>query len=299
MTENRFIKIKQVLWVILFANIGVAVLKIVIGSLIKSSSMTADGFHSLTDGSSNIIGLIGIKLASKPVDEDHPYGHRKFETLAGLLISGMLAIAGFKVIYEAVLRISHPAELQVSLQSILVLLLTLAVNIFVCTYEYGQGKKLDSYILISDSMHTKSDIFVSIGVLVTIVSIKLGVPQIIDPLASIVVAGFILHAAYEIFLSSSDILVDKAAVDTEKVRDIVMAFPQVKDAHKIRSRGTNDDLHIDLHIMTEPDMSVEESHNLIHDIEEEINNQLKKNVQVIVHIEPFKEVADNNIVQGP
>jgi divalent metal cation (Fe/Co/Zn/Cd) transporter len=90
MENNNYKKVKQVLWIILFVNFGVALLKIIIGNSIKSASMTADGFHSISDGTSNIVGLIGIGLASKPVDKDHPYGHNKFEVLSGLFIGGML-----------------------------------------------------------------------------------------------------------------------------------------------------------------------------------------------------------------
>ncbi len=290
MGKDNFKKIKQVLWIILFANLGVAVLKILIGSIIKSASMTADGFHSLTDGASNIIGLFGISIASKPIDEDHPYGHKKFETLAGLFIAGMLLFIGGKIIFDAISRFVHPVTPSVSFESIIVLLVTLGLNIFVCLYEYRQGKALNSYILISDSLHTRSDIYVSIGVLITLICVKLGLPTIIDPIASIIVAGFILHASYEIFVSTSGILVDKAAIDTQKVKEITMEFKEVKNVHKIRSRGSENELYVDMHVMTEPNMSVEDSHNLIHEIERKMKDKINKNVQVIVHIEPFYKV---------
>lgn len=287
MSADIYRKVKQILWIILFANLGVAALKIVIGTIINSSSMTADGFHSLTDGSSNVVGLIGIRLASKPIDEDHPYGHRKFETLTGLFIAGMLFFIGGKIILGAIGRFANPVIPNITIESLIVLLATLCINIFVSVYEYKSGKKLGSQILISDSMHTRSDIYVSIGVLATLICIKMGLPSIIDPIASLVVAGFIAHAAYEIFKDNSDVLVDKAVVDKEKIKDITLSFEQVKDIHNIRSRGSDNDLYIDMHIMTDPDMSIEESHKLIHDIEEKLRDEINKNVQVIAHFEPF------------
>lgn len=287
--SNNFDKVKQVLWIILIANLAVAVLKIVVGTIIKSTSMTADGFHSLSDGSSNIVGLIGIHIASKPVDEDHPYGHRKFEVLGGLFISGMLFVIGGKTIMDALNRLANPVAPDITVESLVLLLITLFVNVFVCVFEYKKGQKLNSQILISDSMHTKSDIYVSVGVLVTLACIKLGLPPVIDPAASFIVAGFIFHAAYEIFKNNSDILVDKVAVDTERIRSITLSFDQVKDAHDIRSRGSADDLHIDMHIMTAPDLSVEKSHELIHSIEEKMRENINKNVEVIAHFEPYKE----------
>jgi cation diffusion facilitator family transporter len=289
MSSTFYKRIKKVLWVILFANFIVALLKILVGSLINSSSMTADGFHSLTDGSSNIVGLIGISLASKPVDEDHPYGHKKFETLSGLFIAGLLFFIGAKIIVGAAGSFIYPSSPSISLESLIILIITLFINIFVSSFEYRQGKKLNSFILVSDSLHTRSDIFVSVGVLVTLIAVKLGLPSFIDPLASLVVSGFILHAAVEIFRSAGAILVDKAVVDTEKIKELTLHFEDVKGVHKIRSRGCEDDIYIDMHILTEPHMSVEESHTLIHDIEKKLQDELTKNIQVIIHIEPFYE----------
>jgi cation diffusion facilitator family transporter len=292
MNASNFKKIKQVLWIIMFANFAVALLKIIIGSIVKSASITADGFHSLTDGSSNIIGLIGISLAAKPMDKEHPYGHKKFETLAGLFIAGMLLVIGGKIIMVAVNRFLNPVTLHITLDSLITLIITLCINIFVCTYEYRRGKKLKSYILLSDSLHTKSDIYVSLGVLFTLLCIKLGLPPIIDPIASLIVSLFILHASYEIFKSAGSILVDRAVIDTEKVRDLTLEFDQVKGVHNIRSRGSDDEVYIDMHILTEPNLSVEKSHDLIHAIEEKMRNEINDNLQVFVHLEPFYEMKN-------
>lgn len=290
--NNYFKKVKQVLWIILFANFAVAVLKIIIGTIINSTSMAADGFHSLADGSSNIVGLIGIQYASMPVDEDHPYGHRKFEVLAGLFIAGMLFMICGKIVMDAVDRLINPILPGITLESLIILLFTLFVNIFVCIFEYKKGKKFNSHILISDSMHTRSDIYVSAGVLFSLIGIKLGLPPVIDPIASFIVAGFIFHAAYEIFKNNSGVLVDKAVVDTNLIRSIALSFELVKDTHNIRSRGCQNDLHIDMHIMTEPNLSIEKSHELIHSIEERIREDINKNAQVIAHLEPFGKGTD-------
>lgn len=289
MRAEVYKKVKQVLWIILFANLGVAVLKIIFGTIIKSASMTADGFHSLSDGSSNIVGLIGIQIASKPVDEEHPYGHRKFETLAGLFISGMLFFVCGKIIMDTISRFMNSVVPNITLESLIILLATLFINVFISVYEYKRGRELKSQILLSDSMHTRSDIYVSIGVLVTLICIKIGLPPIVDPIASLLVVGVIIHAAYEIFKDNSNILVDKVVVSSEKIKNIALSFEQVKDTHNIRSRGSENDLHIDLHIMTEPDMSVDESHKLIHSIEDKIREEISENVQVTAHIEPYNE----------
>ncbi|MGL5314165.1 MAG: cation diffusion facilitator family transporter [Peptostreptococcaceae bacterium] len=287
MDTNNYKNVKQVLWVILFANFAVAILKIMIGTAIKSASMTADGFHSISDGSSNIVGLIGISIASKPRDKDHPYGHRKFEVMASLFIGAMLVFVAGKIALDAIDRFKNPITPNITVESLIVLLITLCINIFVCTYENRVGKRLNSYILISDSMHTKSDIFVSIGVLATLVGVKLGLPAIIDPITSLIVAGFILHAAYEIFKESTGVLVDQAMVDEDYIKLIVEEFEEVEGVHKIRSRGSKSDIHIDMHVLVNPEISVEKSHILTHNIEDKIKQKLDNNVQVIVHIEPY------------
>lgn len=294
MELDFYAKIKKVLWIILLANFGVALLKIVIGISIKSSSMTADGFHSISDGSSNIVGLIGISIASKPNDKDHPYGHRKYEVMSSMFIGAMLVFVSGKIILDAIYRFKNPITPTITIESLIILLFTLGVNLFVCTYENRIGKKLNSYILISDSKHTRSDIFVSLGVLVTLIGIKLGLPAIIDPITSLIVSGFILYSAYEIFKESTGVLVDQAVVDEDTIRVIVQTFDEVKGVHNIRSRGSENDVHIDMHILVDPNISVEKSHILTHEIEDKIKNDISKNTQVIVHIEPYynKKIND-------
>jgi cation diffusion facilitator family transporter len=289
MVDGKYKSISNVLWIILFLNFIVAAAKIVMGTMINSGSMTADGFHSLTDGSSNVIGLIGIGAASKPVDKDHPYGHKKYETLTGLFIVGMLVFLGFKIISEAITKLMNPVIPEISTASFVVMFVTLCINIFVTRYEHRKGLELSSTILVSDAMHTKSDIYVTIGVITTLVAIKLGAPAVVDTIASVVVAGFILHAAYEVFKSASGILVDSQAVEAERIERVTLAQEGVKGVHKIRSRGTNDDIYIDMHVKADPNMSLVDSHKLMHEIEDAIRGELNCDVQVIIHIEPVED----------
>jgi len=285
--EIRYKKISKVLIDIFFANIFIAILKIFLGYITKSASLSADGYHSLTDGFSNIIGLIGIKFASKPVDDDHPYGHKKFETLSCLFIAGMLIFIAALVVVNAINRFLNPVIPNVTIVYLIVLLIALGTNIFISIYEYKKGTKLNSEILKSDAIHTKSDVFVSIGVLFTMIIMKLGFPPIIDTIVSLVIAVVILHAAYEIFHDNCSVLVDKCAVDKEVIKKVLLNFSDVKGVHKIRSRGRFDDIFIDMHILTNPDMSIKQAHELVHSIENYLIVELDKNVQLVVHLEPW------------
>jgi cation diffusion facilitator family transporter len=287
--DGGFRKVQQILLVILLLNLLVAGAKIFVGSVIKSAGMTADGFHSLSDGFSNVVGLIGVYFASQPEDDRHPYGHNKFETLAGMLISIMLFLAGGKVVLGAVRRFRAPIIPEITVESLLLLLVTLVINIVVCVVEYRKGEELNSQILISDSMHTRSDIYISAGVLITLAGIRFGLPAVIDPIVSLAVAGFILHAGYEIFQETSGVLLDSVAVDSGAIREIVMGFEDARDVHDIRSRGSRNSLSIDLHITVDPKLDVETAHKLVHDIEDAVRGKFGAHAQVIAHVEPDEE----------
>lgn len=284
---DKYKKVKNILLFILVANLAVTVMKIVVGSLTNSSSVLADGFHSLSDSASNIVGIVGISIAARPKDKTHPYGHTKFEMLSSLFIGMMMVFIALKIVSEAILQIKNPESLNMTTISFVILIITLIINIIVTKYEYSVGKKVNSYILVSDSLHTKSDVYVSLGVLITLICIKLGFPVIIDKLVSFVVGIFILHGAYEIFKSTISILVDSAVIDENIIREIVVEFSEIKYIKNIRSRGCENDIYIDMDIMVEPDMTVEKSHELTHNIENTMREKLNKNIQVATHIEPF------------
>lgn len=296
---EKFGRIKRVLWSVLCANLLVALVKIGIGTIIKSVSMTADGFHSLADGSANLVGLIAIYFAAKPVDEDHPYGHKKFETVAAVLIAQKLGFLGFKVLTRAVRGLANPEVPAISTASLLVLAGTLVINVFVAGYERKMGKRLQSDILLADSAHTRSDIYITVGVLLALTGIKLGLPARIDSLISLVVAVVIFQAALEIFLTAAGTLTDRAAIDRKTIAELVYQFKEVKDVHQIRSRGRADEVYVDLHIETDPAMSVEEWHQLSHEIEEMIRSSTGKAVQTLIHVEPHVPDAPKQELVAP
>lgn len=285
--DEIYKKVKLVLWIILFANIGVAITKIIAGYLINSASLSADGIHSMSDGMSNIIGIIGITIASRPEDKKHPYGHKKSEIIASLFIGAMLLLLGINIFYTGVDRFINPQDLNITTISLISLIITIIINLCVTIYEMKKGKEYNSYILISDSIHTRSDILISVGVLISLLGMKLGLPYVIDPIISLIISLFVLYASYEIFKESIGILLDSAVVEEDKIVEIVKGFNQVRDIHKIRSRGSENDMYIDMHIMIDPDTSIEESHILSHKIEEEIKNKVNINCQVIIHVEPY------------
>jgi cation diffusion facilitator family transporter len=247
--------------------------------------MTADGFHSLADGTSNIIGLIGITLACKPPDKDHPYGHKKYETLFSLGIAALLFFVCYQLFVRAVERLHHPVSPEINIGSLAVMIATMAVNILVMSYEYREGKRLKSDILVSDSMHTRSDIFTSASVILAIIFIRMGYP-VMDPIVTIMIAFFIAYAAFTIIRQSSNVLCDTISIDDSKIEKIVLSVKGVRACHKIRTRGREDDIYVDLHVQVNPEMHVDRAHKISYEIEGAIKSGIQGVTDVVVHIEP-------------
>jgi cation diffusion facilitator family transporter len=275
-------------------NWGVAAAKLFYGWLTRSASMTADGFHSFSDGSSNIIGLIGIWIASRPIDETHPYGHKKYETLTSIGISILLFLVCFNVVREGILRFLHPVVPQVNANSFLVMGITLAINITVMIYEKRRGVVLKSDILISDALHTRADILTSSSVIVTLIAIIFGYP-ILDPIASLVISVFIALAAVDILRESSRVLSDGVAIPIEEIKKVVLSIRGVKECHQIRSRGREDDIHIDLHVLVDPEMHMHRAHHLSYAIENKIKRDFHGVTDVMVHMEPLEDKNERQI----
>ncbi len=286
--RERYLKIRWVLIYVLLLNWGVAAVKLFYGILTRSASMTADGFHSFSDGSSNIMGLIGIWVASRPIDESHPYGHKKYETLTSVGIAILLFLVCFNVVREGVLRFIHPVVPRVDITSFLVMGITLAINIAVMTYEKRAGIILKSDILISDALHTRADILTSSSVIVTLIGIKFGYP-VLDPIASLLISIFIGYAAVGILKESSRILSDAVAIPIEEIEKVVFSMEGVRECHRIRSRGRPDDIHIDLHVLVDPEMHLHRAHHLSYAIENKIKRNFQGVTDVVVHMEPMEK----------
>lgn len=282
---EKFSQIRRILIVILVLNWLVAFSKIIYGLITKCASMTADGVHSFADGASNVIGLVGIWVASKPSDQSHPYGHKKFETIATLGIAVVLFIAAFDIFRDAFLRIFTPVVPDVTIFSFAIILITMAINVFVMRYEHKKGHELTSDVLICDSMHTRSDIFASMSVLITLVSISLGFAYL-DVIVASLIALLIAKSGFDILKMSSKVLCDGSVIAASDIEAIVGNIPGVKSIHNIRTRGREDDVHVDLHVRVDADTRVDDAHKLSHLIAGTLKGKLSGVTDVIVHIEP-------------
>ena len=282
---DHFDKVRKILIIILLLNIFVAISKIAYGLISNTLSMQADGYHSLFDGVSNIIGIIGIRIASKPPDKNHPYGHQKYETMASIAIAILLLFVGVEILQSSIERFTTGSQPCITSMSFIVMVITIGINLFVTTYEHKKGVELNSEILIADSMHTKSDIYVSLSVIAGLIAIEIGYP-VIDPLIALIIAIVIVHAGISIIHQSSYTLCDVSRIDDESICCIVEAMEGVIECHEIRTRGGANDIHIDLHIKVVPDMHTDKAHALAHDVEERLKDNFEGVSDVVVHIEP-------------
>jgi cation diffusion facilitator family transporter len=285
---SRLKKVRRVLLYTLVLNLFVAVAKIIYGYAMDSISMRSDGFHSFFDGTSNVIGLVGIWIASQPPDKEHPYGHRKFETLSTVAIAAMIFATGSEILREAYLRLSVPHDIEVSAMSFIVMAVTLTVNIGVMMYETRKGRELKSDFLTADAMHTQSDIYISLSVVISLIAAKAGY-SIVDIIAAFVITLFIARMGFSILKSAANVLADAACIDPEDIEKVVMNIHGVKDCHGIRTRGNRDFVNVDLHVLVDPDEKIKDAHTIAHNVEDAIKRGFRSVVDVVIHVEPYKK----------
>ncbi len=284
-TEPRYTEVRRVLVRILFLNLAVALTKIVFGQLSGSISILSDGFHSLTDGASNVVALVGLRLAQKPPDANHPYGHRKFETLAAGGIALFLLIIVVEVAQAAFFRFRSGGAPSVTPASFAIMFASLAINIAVGRAERKAAHRLSSELLFADARHTQSDVLTSIAVIASLAGAAYGYP-ILDPLAALVIVGFIGYAGFEIARDTARILSDEIVISEEDVRRVVQGVPQVLGCHHIRSRGSSHHVFLDLHVWLDGTTPLTDAHAISHIVKDILMERYPQIADAIIHIEP-------------
>jgi cation diffusion facilitator family transporter len=284
---RNFRAVRRVLWITMGLNLIATAAKLIVGYWTDSLSLIADGFDSVFDSASNVIGLVGIYLAARPADDDHPYGHRKAETMTALFISSLLFLTTWELIESAVERLRDPSLIQarVNVWSFGALLVSIVVHLTVVRYELRAGRRLHSDVLVADALHTRADIFVSLSVVGGLIAVKLGLP-IVDPILAIVVALLIAKIGIDIIREGSPTLMDKVAVSPEQVQGIALSVPGVLACHKVRSRGHETASYVDLHIQVDPAMSIQQAHAIAHEVQRQVCDRFVHVQDATIHIEP-------------
>lgn len=278
--------VRRIMAVVLALNVFVAAAKFFFGLLTHTSSIQADGIHSLFDACGNLVGIIGILIASRPADYNHPYGHAKFETYASAIIGALLLVAAWEIGSSAVRHlVDGTVEADVGPLSFLVMIVTLGINIGVTAFERHSARRLSSEILSADAHHTLSDVAVTCGVIAGLVFVRLGFPQA-DPVMSLVVAFAILASACEVFKRANASLSDMARIPAVDLRSCVAEVEGVKGCHEVRTRGTETAIYVDLHVLVDPEMTIRDAHELSERVERHVSERFPAVRDVVVHLEP-------------
>jgi cation diffusion facilitator family transporter len=282
----RYAAVERVLLRVLVLNLGVAAAKIAFGYASGAISILSDGFHSLTDAASNVVGIIGIRAARRPPDEDHPYGHRKYETVAAAAVTVFLLLVMVEVLRNAYNHLTGRAELHdITVASFAVMAVTVGVNLFVIKYETREAERHASEVLLADAMQTRGDVWTSLTVIAALAGARSGVP-ILDPLAALIVAAFIGHAGFQIARATTGILSDRIVLADADLERVVMSVAGVLGCHHIRTRGSADHVFLDLHVWLPADMRLTEAHDLSHLVKDRLMARYPQIADAVIHIEP-------------
>jgi cation diffusion facilitator family transporter len=282
---DRYTEVTAVLYKVLFLNLAVAVVKIALGYYTGAVSIVTDGYHSLTDSASNVVALVGVSVARRPPDANHPYGHRKYETMASLGILVFLVVVLVEVLTAAADRFVNGGTPRVFPEGIGLMAITLIVNVFVVSYELREGRRLNSEVLRADAKHTRSDVLTTGAVLGALLGVWWGYP-LLDPMAALLVAGFIGHACWGIAQEASRILGDEIVIAESEVRAVVQSVPGVIGCEKIRTRGSADYAFLDLHLWLNGDTPLRDAHSASHVVKDRLMAKFPALVDVVIHIEP-------------
>jgi cation diffusion facilitator family transporter len=281
-------RVRGVLGFALALNGLVAVAKVLVGARANSLSVIADGLHSGVDAAANLIAILVLRLAEAPPDQDHPYGHSKYETLAAFVLSGLLLLTAFELARAAVGRFLAPQPTSVTALTVVVMLLTLLANLTVTFVETRAARRHGSEILLADAAQSRSDAYVTLGVLGGLALDHWGWQQA-DAVLAFVVAGFIAYAAYSVFRTAMPVLTDRVVHDPAQIARVVRDVPGVRSVHDIRSRGGPRESFVQMHLVVDP-RDVAGAHAVADEVERRVSRELGVK-EVFVHVEPEDDAS--------
>ncbi|HEY8470336.1 MAG TPA: cation diffusion facilitator family transporter [Longimicrobiales bacterium] len=286
--ESRHAGIRRVLAITLAANLTVVVAKAIAGLASGSLSVLADAAHSSVDAFNNLMGLLLARVAAQAPDEEHPYGHAKFETLGALAIVAFLSITVYELVGAAIGRlIAGTAQPEATPVVMAVMAVSAVVSAIVSRYEERRGRELRSELLTADAAHTRSDFYASLAVLVGLVLVAAGYPRA-DAAFTLLIALVIARAGWRILLTTVPVLVDQRAVEEKTIRRIAVETPGVEDCYAVRSRGREGEIFAELTIAVARTLDVESAHAIADEVERRIAAGVGAR-EVVVHVEPYTE----------
>ena len=298
-TNAREKSIFRITWIGSIVNFLLLIFKFVAGFLGHSSALIADAVHSLSDFVTDIIVIVFVKISGKPEDEDHKYGHGKYETLATALIGLALFAVGVGLLAGGVTKVVEVIKGAILPAPSIVALIAAAVSIvskeILYRYTVRVGKNLNSQAVIANAWHHRSDAFSSVGTLVGIGgAIFLGEKwRVLDPIAAIVVSAFILKVAIDLIKPCVDELLERSLpFETERqILDIITSFPEISSPHHLRTRRIGNNYAIEVHIRMDGQTTLEDAHTVATNIERRLKAEFGPETHIGIHMEPLKAIA--------
>ena len=290
-SEDEFQRVaNKVSFVTIIGNILLSVMKLIAGFIAHSNAMISDAIHSASDVFSTFVVIIGIKLASKKADKEHPYGHERLECVAAIVLSMVLFITGFGIGTAALKNITSGDYNNIAVPGILALvaaIVSIVSKEAMYWYTRYNAKRIDSSALMADAWHHRSDAFSSIGALIGIAGARLGFP-IMDSIASLIIFVFIIKAAYDIFKDAIDKMVDHACDDdtVNQIRECVMKHEDVLGIDMLQTRIFGNKIYVDLEIATDGSYTLSKAHTIAESVHDDIEKSFPKVKHIMVHVNP-------------
>jgi cation diffusion facilitator family transporter len=281
-STHRDQQVRRIILIEGSANLLVLIGKTFVGLSTGSMSIMADAIHSLTDLTNNVVAWFVMHFSSLPADREHPYGHRKFETLAVFILASILVVLAFELALNAITR--EETEVASSGIELVVMLSVLVINILVTNWQHRWANRLDSDILRADATHTFADVLIT--------SVVIGGWQLsamgyvwVDRLCALGVSFLVFYLAYNLFRRAVPVLLDEYAIDPDELSNTINNVHGVKSASRIRSRWIGKTRAIALVISVDPTLSIEESHRIADEIESLIEERFDT-TDISIHVEP-------------
>jgi cation diffusion facilitator family transporter len=276
--------------IVIAINLPVAITKLVFGQVTGTVSIFADGLESFLDFPSELMGLIALVFAARPADSGHPYGHRKAETLATLIPGALLLVGGGFVVREAMGSLTGGVAPRITNVSFGIMVASLVLESGLAWLTGWQGKRLNSDFLKADSAQLRNDQLRTAGVLAGLVAASFGFYWI-DPALGFTIAAIMIFTGAKVIWGGSKILMDAAAADSRTIEEVALSVQGVQDCHAVRTRGRPDDVFVDLHVLVDPDLTVEKGHEISENVVAQVRSTMPEIADVMVHLEPHEEAT--------
>ena len=290
-STQRDRQVANTLVIALCVNLTIAIAKIVTGLLTGSISILADGFDSLLDALSETIGLVTLLFTRKPADLNHPYGHRKAETLGTLSIAILMFITAALIVRNGVSALVEGDGPSIGWPSFAIMGIAVVAKGGLVMRQRSQAHDLDSDLLLADFMQTRNDVLVAAAVIVGLIATTAGWIWV-DAVLGLIVAGVVVVGGINVIRSASWILLDSTSVDPKLIEYIAKSIPDVRDCHAVRTRGRPNEMFMDLHVMVNPSMTVLEGHRVSHAVANLMISEIPGVKDVVVHLEPYSAIVN-------